>query len=259
MAGLQAVWSCVQPCFASLHGGYLMPRAPRFDLAGVTQHVIQRGHDHMLCFFSPADYRCYMTQLLHASRRWQCAVHAYVLMSNHVHLLVTPSTVGALAGMMQALGRNYVSYVNITYRRTGTLWEGRYKSCLVDADEYLLTCSRYIELNPVRAGLVGEPSAYPWSSYGANALGDSDPLIVPHSQYLALGNDDEERLRAYRQLFAHDFDNECLRDIRTYIQQQRALGAPTFQAWVENALGRYAKVRPPHRPRRESVVVVEPD
>jgi putative transposase len=240
-----------------LHGGYLMPRSPRFDLAGVPQHVIQRGHGHAQCFFSPADYRCYLTQLLHASRRWQCAIHAYVLMSNHVHLLLTPTTVGALANMMQALGRNYVSYINATYRRSGTLWEGRYKSCLVEADDYLLTCYRYIELNPVRAGLVGEPSAYAWSSYGFNALGDSDPLIVPHSQYLALNSIVEERLRAYRQLFSHDLDSECLKEIRTYIQQQRALGSPAFQGWVESTLGRYAKVRPPHRPKRDQAMVMD--
>lgn len=229
-----------------------MPRSPRFDLAGVPQHIIQRGHGRLQCFFAPADYRCYMTQLLHASRRWQCAVHAYVLMDNHVHLLVTPSTVGALASMMQSIGRNYVSYVNATYRRSGTLWEGRYKSCLVDADEYLLTCYRYIELNPVRAGLVGEPSAYSWSSYGFNALGDHDPLIVPHTQYVALGGDSEERLRAYRRLFAADIDKTRLDEIRTYIQQQRALGSSAFQDQIENVLGRYARARPAHRPRRDS-------
>jgi putative transposase len=229
-----------------------MPRSPRFDLAGVPQHVIQRGHGHMQCFFAPADYRCYMTQLLHASRRWQCAVHAYVLMSNHVHLLVTPSTVGALASMMQSIGRNYVSYINATYRRSGTLWEGRYKSCLVDADDYLLTCYRYIELNPVRAGLVGEPSTYPWSSYGFNALGDHDPLIIPHTQYVALAGDQEERLRAYRRLFDADIDQDRLQEIRTYIQQQRALGSSEFQDWIESVLGRYARARPAHRPRRNN-------
>lgn len=232
-----------------------MPRLPRFDLAGVPQHVIQRGHSHALCFFAPADYRCYLTQLLHASRRWQCAVHAYVLMSNHVHLLVTPSTVGALANMMQAIGRNYVSYINVSYRRSGALWEGRFKSCLVDADEYLLTCHRYIELNPVRAGLVGEPSAYPWSSYGCNALGDSNSLIIPHTQYLALGSGHEERLRAYRLLFSSDIDSAHLQEIRTYIQQQRALGSPAFQNYIESVLGRYAKARPAHRPRRNRCVV----
>ncbi|MBE1159827.1 transposase [Dyella acidiphila] len=227
-----------------------MPRSPRFDLAGVPQHVIQRGHGHRQCFFAAADCRCYLAQLLHASQRWQCAVHAYVLMPNHVHLLLTPSSVGALASMMQSLGRNYVSYVNVTYRRSGTLWEGRYKSCLVDAEDYLLRCYRYIELNPVRVGLVGEPSAYAWSSYGANALGDRDPLIVPHSRYLALGSEPAACQRAYRQLFASDIDGEHLQEIRTYIQQQRALGSPSFQAWVEHALGRYAKARPAHRPRR---------
>ncbi|QAU23264.1 transposase [Dyella sp. M7H15-1] len=233
-----------------------MPRSPRFDVADVSQHVIQRGLSRAQCFFAPADYRCYMTQLLHASRRWQCAVHAYVLMNNHVHLLVTPSTVGALASMMQAIGRNYVSYVNATYHRSGTLWEGRYKSCLVDTDDYLLSCYRYIELNPVRKGLVDEPSAYPWSSYGCNALGNSDPLIIPHMQYLALGNEKEERLRAYRRLFAADIDNKRLEEIRTYIQQQRALGSPAFQNWVESVLGRYAKARPAHRPRRTEVVAL---
>jgi putative transposase len=233
-----------------------MPRSPRFDVAGVPQHVIQRGQGRMQCFFAQADYRCYKTQLLHASRRWQCAVHAYVLMSNHVHLLVTPSTVGALGSMMQAIGRNYVSYINATYRRSGTLWEGRYKSCLVDAEEYLLTCYRYIELNPVRAGLVGEPSAYPWSSFGFNALGEDDPLIIPHSRYLALGSDHEERLRTYRQLFATDIGGERLAEIRTYIQQQRALGSPVFQDWITSVLGRYAKARPAHRPRRSEQVLM---
>lgn len=234
-----------------------MPRAPRFDLAGVPQHVIQRGHGQ--CFFSAVDYRCYLAQLLHASQRWQCGVHAYALMSNHVHLLLTPTNVGALASMMQSLGRNYVSYVNATYRRSGSLWEGRYKSCLVDSEDYLLSCYRYIELNPVRAGLVGEPSAYAWSSYGANALGDKDPLIVPHARYLALHGVQEERLRAYRQLFAGDIEAERLQEIRTYIQQQRALGSPAFQEWVEQVLGRYARVRPAHRPRRRQPVELGSD
>src|SRR5579859_5180272 len=130
-----------------------MPRLPRFDLPYVPQHIIQRGHGGTACFYTPADYRCYLMQLLHASRRWECDVHAYVLMPNHVHLLVTPPRVGALASLMQAIGRNYVSYFNAMYRRSGTLWEGRYRSCLIGVD-YLLTCQRYIELNPVRAGLI---------------------------------------------------------------------------------------------------------
>lgn len=227
-----------------------MPRSPRFDLAYVPQHIIQRGHDGCACFYSPADYRCYLVQLLHASFRWECAVHAYVLMPNHVHLLVTPSHLGALAHMMQSIGRNYVSYFNATYHRSGTLWEGRYKSCLIGVD-YLLICQRYIELNPVRSGLVGEPSSYPWSSYACNALGAVEPVVVPHAEYMALGLYSEQRMRAYRQLFEWDIQPEVLRDIRTYIQQQRALGSPTFQARVEETLGRCARARPAHRPRKQ--------
>jgi putative transposase len=232
-----------------------MPRLPRFDIAGVPQHVLQRSRGGNECFFAPEDYQCYLTHLFHASQRWQCAVHTYVLMPNHVHLLITPSRLGALAGMMQSIGRNYVNYINMTYHRTGTLWEGRYKSCLVDAEHYLLTCYRYIELNPVRARLVDEPSGYPWSGYRCNALGDIDPLITPHAQYLSLGEREEERLLAYRLLFASDIDRKSLEEIRTYVQQQRVLGTPAFQMQVEARLGRYAKARPAHRPRRDSDMV----
>lgn len=227
-----------------------MPRAPRFDLAYVAQHVIQRGRGGAACFYAPPDYRSYLVQLLHASNRWQCAVHAYVLMPNHIHLLVTPSRVGTLGHMMQAIGRNYVSYFNASYRRTGTLWEGRYKSCLIDAN-YVLSCQCYIELNPVRAGLAGEPSSYPWSSYSCNGMGVPDPVVVPHAEYLGLGNYREQCMRAYRQLFAVDMQPEVLSDIRTYIRQQRALGSPLFQAQVESMLGRYARARPAHRPRKQ--------
>jgi putative transposase len=170
-------------------------------------------------------------------------------MRNHVHLLVTASYVGALASMMQSIGRNYVGYFNTLYQRSGPLWEGRYRSCLVDAD-YLLACQRYIELNPVRAGIVGEPSSYPWSSYGCNALGIDDPVVVPQMAYLELGNYPEQRMREYRQLFTVDIEPSVLRDIRMYIQQQRALGSVTFQGWVKTMLGRHAATRPAHRPRK---------
>lgn len=231
-----------------------MPRSPRFDLAHVPQHIIQRGHDGEECFRTPADCRCYLAQLLHASRRCECNVHAYVLMRNHVHLLVTPARLGALASMMQAIGRNYVTYFNTMYRRSGTLWEGRYKSCLIGAD-YVLTCQRYIELNPVRIGWVMEPLSYPWSSYTCNALGAADPAVVPHAQYLALGHTSEQRAHVYRELFELDIDPDVLRDIRAYVQQQRALGSPVFQTWVEAAFGRHARVRPAHRPRRQAHVM----
>jgi putative transposase len=132
-----------------------MPRQPRPDVIGIPQHVIQRGNNRQSCFFRPQDYRCYLQQLHEATQKHGCTVHAYVFMTNHVHLLMTPSAKGAISRCMQSLGRRYVIYFNNTYRRSDTLWEGRYKSCLVDNQSYLLTCYRYIELNPVRA-------AWPW-------------------------------------------------------------------------------------------------
>lgn len=183
-----------------------MPRQPRPDLAGVPQHVVQRGNDRQPCFYVADDYRRYLGGLRESATRYGCVVHAYVLMTNHVHLLVTPSSVGAVSRMMQWLGRQYVGYINGRYRRTGTLWEGRYKSCLVDTERYLLTCYRYIELNPVRAAMVADPADYAWSSYRANAQALADPLVVPHAEYLRLGADAPERCVAYRYLFEDALD-----------------------------------------------------
>jgi putative transposase len=171
-------------------------------------------------------------------------------MTNHVHLLVTPSSVGAVSRMMQWLGRQYVGYINGRYRRTGTLWEGRYKSCLVDTEHYLLTCYRYIELNPVRAAMVTDPADYAWSSYRANAQALADPLVVPHAEYLRLGADAPERCVAYRHLFQEALDDDRLNEICAYVQQQRALGAPRFQREIESMIGRCSSVRAAHRPRR---------
>ena len=230
-----------------------MPRPPRFDIAGVPQHITQRGHDRQPCFFSEADYRCYLTHILEGSRRFQCAIHAYVLMTNHVHLLITPSTAGSLARMMQTLGRRYVSYVNGTYQRSGTLWESRYKACLVDTEDYLLTCYRYIELNPVRAAMVDDPSHHPWSSYHTNALGHSNPMIETHPQYDALGGTPIERQQAYQYLFKTAIGEDRLTEIRAYIRQQKALGSPKFQAHIETMLNRCAQTRPAHRPRKTMI------
>ena len=169
-------------------------------------------------------------------------------MTNHVHLLLTPAAIGAVSRMMQCLGRHYVPYVNVRYRRTGTLWEGRYKCCLVDSDDYLLSCYRYIELNPVRAAMVETPGHHVWSSYRANADGDDDPLLTPHAGYLALGNEPEQRRAAYRSLFDTELTAERMAEIRAYLAQQRALGTSRFQLAVEARLNRCASVRPAHRP-----------
>jgi putative transposase len=131
-----------------------MPRKPRFTLPGIPQHVIQRGNNREPCFFTVEDYRFYPGALQAACHKSCCSVHAYVLMTNHVHLLVTPGAVDSISVMMQSLGRRYVRYINDAYKRSGTLWEGRYKACLVDSGSYLFTCYRYIEMNPVRAGMV---------------------------------------------------------------------------------------------------------
>jgi len=178
-----------------------MARLPRLYLPGCAQHVIQRGNNREVCFYDEADYNAYLSFLKEAATKYQVAIHAFVLMTNHVHLLVTPSNEQGISRMMQAQGRKYVQYFNFTYGRTGTLWEGRYKSTLVDADNYLLTVSRYIELNPVRANMVQHPSEYPWSSYRGNALGKPIQLLTPHSIYRQLGKIDKQRQSAYRALF----------------------------------------------------------
>ncbi|WP_284402101.1 transposase [Dyella lipolytica] len=227
-----------------------MPRQPRIAIDGLTQHVIQRGNNRHACFLQEQDYRCYLQHLLEAAIQHQCGIHAYVLMTNHVHLLITPSAAPSLSKCMQSLGRRYVAYFNSTYRRTGTLWEGRYKSSVVDSQSYLLTCYRYIELNPVRAAMVACPSDYPWSSYHANAAGISDSLVQPHSEYIALGATPDARQAVYRDLFKHAIGDDVLDEIRAHVQQQRALGSHRFQAAIEAELGRVARVRPHGRPKK---------
>ncbi len=139
-----------------------MARLPRFVIPGQPQHVIQRGNNSEVIFVSDDDYGFYLESLQDACNQHQCDVHAYVLMTNHVHLLMTPHVENGISKVIQSLGRRYVQYFNYTYDRTGTLWEGRYKATLIDSEQYLLTCSRYIELNPVRAQMVNHPSEYPW-------------------------------------------------------------------------------------------------
>jgi putative transposase len=222
----------------------VMPCQRRLDLPGVPQHVIQRGNNRQSCFLRDQDYRCYLSQLGDAALAQGCRIHAYVLMTNHVHLLMTPEASGAVARTMQYLGRRYVGYFNATYRRSGTLWEGRYKSCLVDSERYLLTCYRYIELNPVRAAMVADPSDYPWSSYRANGQGVADRLVYPHDEYAQLGTTVDDRCAAYRALFLEAIGEDRMSEIRAYVQQQRALGTSWFQGAIEAGLQRVATVRP---------------
>ena len=227
-----------------------MPRLPRLDVGGVAQHVVQRGNDRQPCFFTDVDRGRYLLELLELSRRWGCAIHAYVLMTNHVHLLATPRERGSVGRLMQALGRRYVRYVNDHHCRTGTLWEGRYKACLVASDEHLLRCYRYIELNPVRAGMVATPGEYRWSSHAANAHGAADALVVPHELYLGLGRTPVERRAAYRELVAETIPAQETDAIRLNLQRQHAFGSRRFQAAIEAQLQRRAGPAKIGRPRK---------
>jgi len=202
-----------------------MARFPRYFVPGCPQHVIQRGNNRSPLFLADIDYRVFLGVLQNAAQRYGCAIHAYVLMSNHVHLLVTPDQPTSLPKTMQSLGRRYVPYVNMTYQRTGTLWEGRYRATLVDSDRYLLSCYRYIELNPVRAQMVAQPGDYPWSSYRYHAVGEQDRLISPHPLYQALGQTESERQEGYRALVAEKLEEGCLRAIREATNKGWVLGS----------------------------------
>ena len=201
-----------------------MPRRPRIHLDQVPLHIVQRGHNREPCFFADDDYFSYLHWLGEALREAECLLHAYVLMTNHVHLLLTPKQGEAVPKLIISLGRRYVQYINRTYRRTGTLWDSRYKSSLVQAETYLLTCQRYIELNPVRAAMVQDPAHYRWSSYRANGLGQSDARLTPHALYKALGSSATERQAAYRALFRAHLDRDAVDDIRLALNQNQPLG-----------------------------------
>ncbi len=173
-----------------------MPRRARIAVPGIPWHIIQRGNNRSACFYAQQDYRRYLETLADMASRYDCEVHAYVLMTNHVHLLLTPARKDSASLLMKHLGQCYVQYINRHYRRSGTLWEGRFRSCLAQRDEYVLACYRYIELNPVRAGMVAHPRAYPWSSYQCNAQGRVNRLMTPHDDYDRLGRSDSERRAA---------------------------------------------------------------
>lgn len=229
-----------------------MARLSRLCLPGIPQHIIQRGTNRQACFASEEDFAAYSHWLAEGAHKYDVAIHAWVLMTNHVHLLVTPQTPEGVSRMMQTLGRHYVRYFNHTYRRTGTLWEGRFKSCVVNAEEYLLICQRYIELNPVRAGMVTSPDNYIWSSYRANGLGQALKLWTPHWAYKRLGKTVEERAKAYRALFAGHLDGQTLNAIRVAGNTGMALGSDKFKQEIEALSGR--RVTPKKRgpkPRKE--------
>jgi len=210
-----------------------MARLPRLCPIGTPQHIIQRGNNRQVCFNGDEDMAAYAHWLKVFSEKYRVDIQAWVFMTNHVHLLATPNTLNAVSLMMQSLGRQYVRYYNYTYKRSGTLWEGRYKSCIVQTSEYLLQCYRYIELNPVRAGMVELPDEYRWSSYPCNAMGKVSDLITPHPEYLSLGATDAVRQQAYRELFRYHLDDGRLDDIRSSVSKGLALGNERFKLQIE--------------------------
>ena len=215
-----------------------MPRKPRMYLPNVPCHVVQRGNDRCASFYRDDDYRIYLHCLNDARQRYAVDIHAYVLMTNHVHLLMTPTTSEGISRLMQHVGNRYVQYINKTYRRTGTLWEGRHKSSLIDAENYLLACYRYIELNPVRAGMAKHPGDYRWSSYRQHAYGEFSPVITDHEVYNRIASYDDERQHVYRELFNISLNHEEVHLIRNASTFSMPLGDQRFKGQIEAMLGR---------------------
>ncbi len=230
-----------------------MARLPRFFVPDVPQHIIQRGNNREAIFADHRDYLYYLVCLKKAAESHDLLIHAYVLMTNHIHLLATPAREESIPKVMQSIGRRYVQYFNFTYQRTGTLWEGRYRATLVDTENYLLSCYRYIELNPVRAGMIKHPSEYPWSSYRCNAAGEKDTLITTHQKYLELGKNKEERQSYYIDLFKEPLAEKHMNNIREATNKAWVLGDDYFKQKIQALTDRRVEKISSGRPKRSKM------
>jgi len=231
----------------------LMARLPRYVIPGQPQHIIQRGNNRQIIFAAEADYQFFRDALIDAALKHGLRIHAYVWMTNHIHLLATPEYDDSIGKVFQSAGRKYVQYFNHTHKRSGTLWEGRYRATVVDSEHYLLTLMRYIEMNPVRAGMVAHPRDYLWSSYRSNALGETGEnadWLTPHVEYERLGGDAAERQGAYRQLFRAAIPKDALEAIRECTHKGWALGSERFREQIERASGRRAASKGVGRPKK---------
>lgn len=228
-----------------------MPRRPRIVVPNIPLHIIQRGNNKQACFFTYDDYQCYLQWLEEYASISDCLIHSYVLMTNHVHLLLTPKRENSAGDLLKRLGQRYVQYINRTYKRTGTLWEGRFRSCLIQDNTYLLTCQRYIELNPVRAGIVRHPGEFRWSSYRQNGQGEASELITPHLLYGELGRTKEEKLSAYRELFRYQLKDDEIDQIRKATNGNFALGEKRFLNEISMLLGRRVFRGKAGRPKKD--------
>jgi putative transposase len=228
-----------------------MPRRARLSIAGIPWHIIQRGNNRSACFYADEDYHRYLAILTEQAEKHGCRVHAYVLMTNHVHLLITPERKDSAALLMKHLGQRYVQYINRSYNRSGTLWEGRFRSCLAQSADYVLACYRYIELNPVRAGMATHPRHHPWSSYHVNVEGVPSDLITPHEEYLALGRCNQSSRLAYRDLFDVPLDADVVSDVRASTNGNFALGNERFKQEISAMLGRRVTPAKAGRPSKK--------
>ena len=228
-----------------------MPRKPRQYLPGVPAHVVQRGNNRDACFFADDDYLYYLHCLRQGLLRYHVQCHAYALMTNHVHLLLTPQSESGISNVMQHVGRLYVQFINKTYHRSGTLWEGRHKASLIDAEKYLLSCYRYIEMNPVVAGMVASPDEYRWSSYRRNGWGKVDDIVSEHTLYKALGGKAEERQQTYRELFRYQLPIQTTHEIKEALTYNHPLGNDRFREQIEQALGRSVGEKKRGRPFKQ--------
>lgn len=230
-----------------------MPRRPRLVLRGVPLHLVQRGVDRQPCFVDDRDRFAYLADLREIATELGCAVHAYVLMTNHVHLLMTPADETAPPRLMNRLGRRHVGRFNHFRERTGTLWEGRYRSCLVADEAHVLACYRYIELNPVRAGMVAHPIDYPWSSHRANVAGASRGSLTMHPVFERLGASPEERAHAYAALFGDAMPPALVDQLRSATRSNAVFGSPAAKAAIAARLGRPIMPLSVGRPRRKKI------
>jgi len=221
-----------------------MSRRARIIVPGIPVHAVQRGNNRATCFAEDEDRAFFLHHLSRLARLEGCDVHAYCLMTNHVHLLLTPRREESCSKLLQRVSLLHTQYSNRKYKRSGTLWEGRFRSCLVQSDLYLLACYRYIELNPVRAGMVADPAAYPWSSFRVNAGGESSGLVTPHAEYLRLGRDH------YRALFVGHLDPALVQEIRATTNGGYALGAEAFKREMAALVGRSVTKGAAGRPPR---------
>lgn len=232
-----------------------MARLPRLIVPNQPHHVIQQGHDSQLIFREPEDYQRFLGWLRESAREFKVAIHAYVLMPNHLHLLATPADEGGLAQAMQRTGRYYVPWFNAKYGRSGSLFQGRFKTSVIDAAPYFMQCSQYIEFNPVRTQVAGDALAYPWSSYAHHAGVKPDPVITDHALYWALGNTPFQREAAYKELVERPLTARQLEAIGHALLKGWPLGSDAFKRELQNKAKR--QVLPAKRGRPFKVKVAE--